>query len=78
MSIYADMDEAQLTAEIASLRLKIRTGTDPVIRSVAGEGRRVEFASGTASNLRRLLREAELALAALTGNSSGNAIGVVF
>ncbi len=36
MSIYADMDEAQLEAEIAMLRLKIRGGTDPAVRSVAG------------------------------------------
>ncbi|MES2903257.1 MAG: hypothetical protein V4696_03645 [Pseudomonadota bacterium] len=78
MSIYADMTVEQLEAEIQSLREKIRGGTEPSIRSVAGEGRRVEFAGGNASNLRQLLREAEAALAVLTGGSGGQAIGVWF
>ncbi len=77
MSIYADMDEAELIAEIAELRTKIRTGTEPSIRSLAGEGRRIEFAGGNGANLRQLLREAEAALAVLQGNY-GSAIGVIF
>jgi hypothetical protein len=77
MSIYADMTEEQLEAEIAALRTKIRTGQDPAVRSVTGEGRRIEWAGGTVTNLRRLLREAELALATLQG-TRGNAIGVRF
>lgn len=79
MSIYADLTEIQLTAEIAALKLKIRSAQDPAIRSVAGEGRRIEFSGGAPANLRRLLREAEAALAALTGVAGGgNAIGVRF
>lgn len=82
MSVYADLTEEQLEAEIATLRQRIRdAGKSPTagIKSIAGEGRRMEFfgsGGGTSTmDLRRLLREATDALAMLRGDS-GSAIGV--
>lgn len=80
-AIYADMTEEQLIEEIQSLREKIRSSPDtPSVRSVTGEGRRLEFGSATSNidNLRRLLREATDTLTALQNGGGGSAIGVVF
>ena len=84
MSLYSDLAEDQLVTEIATIKARIRavgTGDTAGVKSIAGEGRRVEFfGSGGGADLnglRGLLREAEAALALLRGES-GSAIGVGF
>lgn len=83
MSLYDDLDEAQLEIEIAALKAKIRAAASaPSVRSIAGEGRRVEFFAGggeggSIADLRRMLADAERALGLLRGYG-GSAIGVRF
>lgn len=77
MSLYADLTDEQLDAEIASLRTKMRD-PEPGVRSVAGEGRRMEFFGGNSSNLQSLLRQALEEKARREGRPAGGAIGVWF
>lgn len=79
MGIYSGLDEAALEAKIVDLRGKLETlaSTGGVVR-VAGEGRMMEFSRVNSRELRRLLGEAELALALLRGEDPNSAIGVSF
>lgn len=79
MSVFGDLTEEELEAEIATIRMRIRGQvSDAPVKSVAGEGRRVEYMNMSPSDLRRLLREALEALAVIQGNTGGRAIGVRF
>jgi hypothetical protein len=81
MGLYSSYSDPDLEAEIAELKAKIIAAAkddNASVRSVAGEGRRIEFAPTTkASGLKDLLRQAEIELAIRNGNQ-GNAIGVNF
>lgn len=86
MSVYDGMTEEQLGAEIEALRAQIvavTKGGTAGVKSVAGEGRRMEFfepGGGTSvKGLRLLLAEAEaLWTRKFGGGSGGTAIGVLF
>lgn len=84
MSLYSSYSDEDLAAEIEDLKARIIAAgkSDAAgVRSVAGEGRRLEFFAGGASGtnvdgLQKLLTAAELEWN--RRNSPGNAIGVVF
>lgn len=84
MSLYSSYSDDDLLAEIEDLKAKmIAAGKAPGagVKSVAGEGRRMEFFSaGGGANmdaLQKLLTAAELEWAKRNGEY-GAAIGVVF
>lgn len=79
MGLFEDLDDAALDATIADLTGRI-TGSpaNPAVKSVAGEGRRVEYANASLSDLRRLLREAKEERERRRGGIGGRAIGVRF
>lgn len=79
MSVFSDLTDEELDAEIARLAGLIRgQPTNPTVKSVAGEGRKVEYGNhSSSSDLRRLHREANEEKARRAG-VTGTAIGVRF
>jgi hypothetical protein len=79
MGLFEDMDDVALAAAITDLTGRI-TGqpANPAVKSVAGEGRRIEYATASIADLRRLLREAKEERDSRAGGIGGRAIGVRF
>jgi hypothetical protein len=79
MSVFADLDDEALAAEIVSLAQRIRgRRDDPDVKRVAGEGRMTEYDNASPRELRRLHREATEELERRQGGGGGRAIGVRF
>lgn len=85
MSLYSDLTDEQLETEISSLKAKIRnasSGTQAGVKSIAGEGRRMEFFGGGGGadlrGLKDLLASAELEWTRRGYGTAGRAIGVSF
>jgi hypothetical protein len=80
MSVYSDLTDEELEAEIADLRSRIRGAPgSPAVKSVAGEGRRVEYENMSSHGLRRLLTDALNEQERRNGTGLGGAaIGVRF
>lgn len=79
-SIYSDLTDEELAEQITMLKQALITDpTATSIRSVAGEGRRIEYASKatTVAGISRLLRAAQAEQNRRAG-IAGTAIGVVF
>lgn len=79
MGLFEDHSDEALAAAIEDLTARI-TGqpANPAVKSVAGEGRRVEYATASLGDLRRLLREAKEERDSRAGGIGGSAIGVRF
>jgi hypothetical protein len=81
MSVFSDLDDATLDSEIARLSARIRGGGDDeqAIKSITGEGRKVEYGDAVSpTQLRRLYREAKEEKERREGRCGGTAIGVRF
>lgn len=79
MSVFADLSDEDLATEIAALSAQIRGApANPTIRSIAGEGRKVEYGNASSSDLRRLYREAREEQERRAGGMGGSAIPVRF
>lgn len=79
MSVFDDLNDEQLEAEVVTLAKMIRgRPADPDVRRVAGEGRMTEYATATPQELRRLHREATEELERRRGGAGGRAIRVRF
>lgn len=79
MSVFADLDDEQLKAEIVALAQRIRgRSEDPDVKRIAGEGRMTEYDTASPRELRRLHREATEELERRQGRGGGRAIRVGF
>lgn len=79
MSVFADLTDEELEVEITALAQQIRAGPGtPAVRSVAGEGRKVEYQNLSSTDIRRLHREAREERDRRAGGGGGSAIRVRF